>query len=87
MAIQSEPTEQPEIVDKKAFTLPPVEPIKIVLEPLKQVSEPIFAKVQTQLPTPHEEGQHFQTKIIDGKTYKVHMPTDPAEKFLCDGCQ
>lgn len=82
---------------RQAFTLPvepasvgsfgEAKPVKIVLEPLKQVSDPIFAKVQTQLPTPHAEGQHFQTKIIDGKTYKIHMPTDPQEKFLCDGCQ
>ncbi|OGZ66415.1 MAG: ribonucleoside-diphosphate reductase subunit alpha [Candidatus Staskawiczbacteria bacterium RIFCSPHIGHO2_02_FULL_43_16] len=82
--------EQEQIIDqKKAFTLP-VEPVKvepIKVEPLKQISEPVFAKVQTQLPTPHAEGQHYQEKIIDGKTYRVHMPTDPQEQFLCDGCQ
>lgn len=88
--------EQEQIVDKKAagalsgpFTLP-VEPVKVEplkVEPLKQSSAPIFANVQTTLPEPHKEGQHFQTKIIDGKTYKIHMPTDPAEQFLCDGCQ
>ena len=105
--IQNEPTQQPEIIEKKAFTLPiepastgsfgllrhssseanEAKPIKIVVEPLKQVSEPIFAKVQTELPPAHKEGQHFQTKIIDGKTYRIHMPTDPQEQFLCDGCQ
>ena len=77
---------QEQIVDRKAFTLP-VEPVKIVVEPLKQVSNPIFSKVQTQLEPAHKEGQHYQEKIIDGKTYRVHMPTDPQEKFLCDGCQ
>ncbi len=80
--------QQDQIVDKKAFTLP-VEPVKvepIKVEPLK-VSQPIFAKVQTQLQPAHKEGEHFQTKIIDGKTYKIHMPTDPQDQFLCDGCQ
>ena len=33
------------------------------------------------------EHQHFQMKVIDGKTYKVHMPSDPQENFTCDGCQ
>ncbi len=78
-------------------------PIAMV-EPLKQVSEPIFAKVQTQLPASdfkaaapslvpdakHSESvahEHFQVKIVDGKTYKIHMPSDPQENFLCDGCQ
>ncbi len=30
---------------------------------------------------------HFQEKVIDGKVYKIHMPSDPAENFTCDGCQ
>ena len=68
----------------------------IVIEPVREeviekeqeqiidvVSHQIFAKVQTQLPTI----LRFQEKIIDGKVYKIHMPTDPQEKFLCDGCQ
>ncbi len=74
-------------------------PVKIVVEPLKQVSEPIFSKVQTQLSPlqsnegfsmksePNPENSHYQEKIIDGKVYKIHMPTDPAEKNMCDGCQ
>lgn len=37
--------------------------------------------------TPRAEQQHFHTKIIDGKVYKVHMPSDPQENFTCDGCQ
>ena len=36
----------------------------------------------------HEEfHEHFQTKIIEGKVYKIHMPSDPQENFTCDGCQ
>ncbi len=31
--------------------------------------------------------QHFQTKVIDGRVYKIHMPSDPQENFTCDGCQ
>jgi ribonucleoside-diphosphate reductase alpha chain len=27
------------------------------------------------------------TKIIDGKTYKVHGPSDPQEQYTCDSCQ
>ncbi len=30
---------------------------------------------------------HYQEKIIDGKVYRIHMPSDPAENFTCDGCQ
>lgn len=89
--IQNEPIQQPEIMDKK-----------IVIEPLKQTSEPIFSKVQTQLPASaqmnvaseitekpvqNNSDQHYQEKVIDGKVYKIHMPSDPMENNLCDGCQ
>jgi len=33
------------------------------------------------------EHVHYQTKVIDGKMYKIHMPSDPQENFTCDGCQ
>lgn len=49
-------------------------------------SRQIFAKVQTQFPEP-ENKENFQTKTIDGKTYKIHIPSDPQENFTCDGCQ
>lgn len=65
----------PEIINKKTVS-------EIQIE-----SKQIFSKVQTQLPNPHASGEHYQTKIIDGKTYRIHMPSDPQEKFLCDGCQ
>lgn len=69
--------------------------------PTDAVSHQIFSKVQTQLSPlqenkepvieqPQEKStdhQHFQTKIIDGKIYKIQMPSDPQENFLCDGCQ
>ena len=71
-----------EIVDAKVE----IQPLVAMEE--KPVSHQIFSKVQTQLEPAHKEGEHFQIKIIDGKTYKVHaMPTDPMEQFMCDGCQ
>ncbi len=77
-----------EVVDKKP----------IIVETQKSDYQ-IFSKVQTQLPTEKEglwsrvEGleikkhEHFQTKIVDGKVYKVHTPSDPQENFTCDSCQ
>ena len=63
----------------------------------------IFAKVQTQLPSAHAQANietvvkettaektthvHYKEKVIDGKVYKVYMPSDPQENFTCDGCQ
>lgn len=26
-------------------------------------------------------------KVVDGKEYIIHMPSDPAEDNLCDSCQ
>lgn len=26
-------------------------------------------------------------RIINGKEYTIHMPSDPAEDNICDGCQ
>jgi len=74
--------EQEQIVDQKPLAM--VEAVK-VSEPV--VSQQIFAKVQTQLKPAHRENEHYQLKIIDGKTYKIHMPSDPQENFTCDGCQ
>ena len=90
--------EQEQIIDS-SFAQITAEKQALVIEPLKQSSQPIFAKVQTQLDSVRKEESHFEIKIIDGKTYKIHMPTrnasrndaggptDPQEKFLCDGCQ
>lgn len=61
-------------------------------------SKQIFSKVQTQIPIVQQpatsnqqlvnkEHIHYQEKVIDGKVYRIHMPTDPMENFLCDGCQ
>ena len=81
-----------EVISQNAATFSRIEPISSEIKP---VSHQIFSKVQTQLPQPTtpniqnlapKEGQ-FQEKIIDGKVYRVHMPSDPQEKFLCDGCQ
>lgn len=73
-------TETPSI--ENMIIIPAQESVNILPEK-EIVSKQIFAKVQTQLPEP----ENFQTKIIDGKTYKVHMPSDPQENFTCDGCQ
>ncbi len=62
------------------------------------LSHQIFSNVQTQIPLKKETEEiqieknvenhnHYQTKIIEGKTYRVHMPSDPQENFTCDGCQ
>jgi ribonucleotide reductase alpha subunit len=88
--------EQEQIVDEMsvstkgfgALLQTQVEPVAFTKTAMPELkSTQIFSKVQTQLPSSHLEGQHFQEKIIDGKTYKIHMPSDPQEKFLCDGCQ
>ena len=47
---------------------------KVVIEPLaaqqeKPISHQIFSKVQTQLEPAHKENEHYQVRIIDGKTY------------------
>ena len=67
------------------------------LQPMTEmpvVSKQMFSHVQTELPKSparnaahNAAGGHYQTKIVDGKVYKIHAPTDPMENFLCDGCQ
>ncbi|MEK7124525.1 MAG: ribonucleoside-diphosphate reductase subunit alpha [Patescibacteria group bacterium] len=80
--------EKIEIIDKKP----------IIVQTQKSDYQ-IFSKVQTQVPlgqqltsdkehlTTKKEHSHYQTKIVDGKVYKIHMPSDPQENFTCDGCQ
>ncbi len=78
-----------------AELIPEILDIKPIIIPVTQTSGQIFSNVQTQMPLNHETlnmqhetpKTHFQEKIIDGKVYKVHMPSDPAENFTCDGCQ
>ena len=76
-----------EIIDQK----PPV-----VIIPVDQPSKQIFSNVQTQIPLAQQPApntqpliskSHYQEKVIDGKVYKIHMPSDPQENFTCDGCQ
>ena len=67
--------------------------------PVDQPSRQIFSNVQTQMPLKSEETitkvqetnpenhAHYQEKVIDGKVYKIYMPSDPQENFTCDGCQ
>lgn len=84
-------TVKEEVIEKEQEQIVDMTPIKEV------ISKQIFAKVQTQLPehpknsVPASQAPdvqtHLQTKIIDGKTYTIHMPSDPQENFTCDGCQ
>ena len=46
-----------------------------------------FASNTEQANNEEKEEAHYQTKIVDGKVYRIHMPTDPQDQFLCDGCQ
>lgn len=55
---------------------------------MPKTSRQIFSNVQTQMPIMEKKPEsHFHTKIVDGKVYKVHMPSDPQENFTCDSCQ
>lgn len=62
---------------------------KPIVIPVDQASKKIFSNVQTQIPLKNESDQKSQvhTKIVDGKVYKVHAPSDPQENFTCDSCQ
>lgn len=33
------------------------------------------------------ESTETTTRVVDGKVYNIHMPSDPAEDNMCDGCQ
>jgi ribonucleoside-diphosphate reductase alpha chain len=35
----------------------------------------------------NSETKNPTEKIIDGKVYKVHGPSDPQEQYTCDSCQ
>lgn len=35
---------------------------------------------------PEEEKEPIK-KVVNGKEYTIHMPSDPAEDNMCDGCQ
>jgi len=56
---------------------------KPVLIPVDQTSKQIFSKVQTQINLANQ----VTIKILNGKVYKIHMPSDPQENFTCDSCQ
>ncbi len=83
-----------EVIEKELEQIVDIKPLVIEVN---QVSGQIFSNVQTQIPLKVEglgsrvEGlekkSHFQEKVIDGKVYKIHMPSDPAENFTCDSCQ
>ncbi|MBM3206587.1 MAG: hypothetical protein FJZ43_03130, partial [Candidatus Staskawiczbacteria bacterium] len=52
--------------------------LKIETQKTEQKVEPVISQ---------KLNNHYQEKVIDGKLYKVHMPSDPQENFTCDGCQ
>src|SRR3989344_6033179 len=66
-------------VVEETFEIGVMENQKPLIIPVDQTSKHIFSKVQTQI--------SLENKIIDGKVYKIHMPSDPQENFTCDGCQ
>ncbi len=86
--------EQSEIIDQKPLeiivdqaskqifskvqTQLPSEVQKLKVESLKDEKTEVTEKPQES---------NYQEKMINGKVYKIHMPSDPQEKFLCDGCQ
>jgi len=91
--------EQEQIVDS-SFAKASADEVKPVEIPADIPSKQIFSNVQTQIPlkneetitkiqetSPQENHVHYQEKVIDGKVYKIHMPSDPQENFTCDGCQ
>jgi ribonucleoside-diphosphate reductase alpha chain len=87
--------------DKKPIAIPADIPSKQIFSnvqtqmPLNEVDLPAQAgslKLKVERIEPVEKitepaHQHFQEKVIDGKVYRVHMPSDPQENFTCDGCQ
>jgi len=85
-----------EEVQELVETVDKVQKTEIVTGPAIQSTQ-IFSKVQAQMPmkdsgfnmqdSGKNEHAHYQEKIIDGKVYKIHMPSDPQDKFLCDSCQ
>ncbi|OGZ74382.1 MAG: hypothetical protein A3I87_00590 [Candidatus Staskawiczbacteria bacterium RIFCSPLOWO2_02_FULL_39_8] len=90
-----EKNDQPESFDMPQDKVNDIKPTVTI--PVDQTSKQIFSNVQTQIPLNGDQQPaasdkqktegHFHIKVINGKEYKVHMPSDPQEKFLCDGCQ
>ncbi len=91
--------EQEQILDS-SFAKASADTVKPVEIPVDLPSKQIFSNVQTQMPLENQtsniknqndevekEHVHYQEKIIDGKVYRIHMPSDPQENFTCDGCQ
>jgi len=94
--------EDPEVTDeKKPLVIPVDESSKQIFSnvqtqiPLNEIplstetvmnTEKVENIEQTQKSV-EPKHQHYQEKIIDGKVYKIHMPSDPQENFTCDGCQ
>lgn len=61
---------------------------KTIVAPVEKKSQQIFSRVQTQFSEiEQKEEKHYHTRIVDGKTYKIHIPSDPQENLTCDGCQ
>jgi len=57
---------------------------------LPQSSSPLNVESIQSIKEEHQEKTshvHYKEKVIDGKVYKVYMPSDPQENFTCDGCQ
>ena len=56
----------------------------VVMQEMKSITEML---PQNDITMTSSSSDHYQEKVIDGKVYKIHMPSDPQENFTCDGCQ
>ena len=88
-SINSEQVNSP-VANIELIEMKKVEEIKRPMahsENSEQAPNAIFADNSAQQEKLSEEQIGFRTKIVNGKVYKIHMPSDPAEDNLCDSCQ
>lgn len=88
--------EQEQIVDIKPLVIPVDQSSKQIFSNVQTQIHLENPKSETLNPKQNQssndqiqkdEHQHYQIKVIDGKAYKIHIPSDPMENFLCDDCQ
>ncbi|OGZ67593.1 MAG: ribonucleoside-diphosphate reductase subunit alpha [Candidatus Staskawiczbacteria bacterium RIFCSPHIGHO2_02_FULL_34_9] len=88
-SINSEQVNSP-VANIELIEMKKVEEIKRPMahsENSEQAPNAIFADNSAQQEKLSEEQIGFRIKIVNGKVYKIHMPSDPAEDNLCDSCQ
>jgi ribonucleoside-diphosphate reductase alpha chain len=62
-------------------------PAEVKPLPVENIQKSMPASAQMNVASEMPTQENVQTKMIGGKVYKVHMPSDPQENFTCDGCQ